>query len=120
MQMTKGMLRAALLSSAAAGLFAPNLAQAQAKPAGGQAVGVEEIVVTGSRIRRDTFNAPLPMATVDAAQLRQSGHVILGDALMEIPQIDATSNAQNTSSSLFNSGQARVDIRAWAPAEPSC
>jgi iron complex outermembrane receptor protein len=111
MQRTKGILRAALLSSAAAYLLAPGLAQAQAKPASGQGVGVEEIVVTGSRIRRDTFNAPLPLATVDAAQLRQSGHVILGDALMEIPQIEANSNAQNTSSTLFNSGQARVDIR---------
>jgi outer membrane receptor protein involved in Fe transport len=112
-------LRTILLGSAAAAcLVTPNLARAQqAKPAATAAAGAEvsEIVVTGSRIRRDTFNAPLPLATVNADQLRVSGHVILGDALMEIPQIEATSNAQNTSGTLFISGQARVDIRGLGP-----
>ncbi|MDB5475924.1 MAG: hypothetical protein JWP49_1435 [Phenylobacterium sp.] len=113
---TRRSFRAALLTcGAGVCLFAPAVSQAQTTPSGGAAVGVEEVVVTGSRIRRDTFNAPLPLATVDAAQLRGSGHVILGDALMEIPQIDAAANAQNTSSSLFNSGQSRVDIRGLGP-----
>jgi outer membrane receptor protein involved in Fe transport len=110
MNLRKSAFRAAMLcSAAAAGLWAPGLAHAQ--QAAGQGVNVEEVVVTGSRIRRDNFDAPLPLATVSADQIRVSGHTILGDALLEIPMINANSNAQNTSSTLFNSGQARADIR---------
>lgn len=112
MDLRKSAFRAAMLCSVAtAGFWAPGLAHAQQAASGGQGVNVEEIVVTGSRIRRDTFDAPLPLATVSADQIRVSGHVVLGDALMEIPTIAANSNAQNTSSTLFISGQARVDIR---------
>lgn len=92
-----------------AGVAAPNFAHAQSTV--GKGVEVGEIVVTGSRIRRDTFDAPLPLATVSADQIREAGNVILGDTLMEVTTINASSNAQNTSSTLFNSGQARVDIR---------
>jgi outer membrane receptor protein involved in Fe transport len=104
------MLRAMLLASAAtaACFTVPTFAHAADAP---KAVDVGEIVVTGSRIRRDTFDAPLPMASVSSEGLRQSGNVILGDVLMDLPSIAANSNAQNTSATLFNSGQARVDIR---------
>jgi iron complex outermembrane receptor protein len=105
----KNALRIALLGSvAAAGLTVPNFASAQD-------VAVDEIVVTGSRIRRDTFNAPLPIATIDSEQIVSSGHVSVGDMLMELPMINAASNAQNTSSSLFLAGQARADIRGLGP-----
>lgn len=33
---------------------------------------VGEIVVTGSRIRRDTFNAPQPLSVVTAEAIRES------------------------------------------------
>src|SRR5437660_7508999 len=113
-------LRTALLASAAsvACLAFPSLALAQTAPATKAAaaaaasdVQVGEIVVTGSRIRRDTFETPLPMASVSSDQIRQSGNVILGDVLLDQPMINASSNAQNTSGTLFNSGQARADIR---------
>ncbi|MFI4965968.1 MAG: TonB-dependent receptor domain-containing protein [Caulobacterales bacterium] len=115
----KTMFRSALFASVAtaACLTVPGLAfgqQAAAKPAA-KDVDVSEIVVTGSRIRRDTFNAPVPLAVVGSEQIRQSGDVILGDVLLQQPTIAAASNSQNTSSSLFNSGQARVDIRGLGP-----
>jgi outer membrane receptor protein involved in Fe transport len=110
MKLGKSAFRAAMLCSAAAmSLGAFGAAHAQQKA--GQGVNVEEIVVTGSRIRRDTFDAPLPLATVSADQIRVSGHTVLGDALMEVPMIAANSNAQNTSGTLFISGQSRADIR---------
>ncbi|HEV7385713.1 MAG TPA: TonB-dependent receptor plug domain-containing protein, partial [Phenylobacterium sp.] len=111
------MLRTTLLASVAtaACLTIPGFAFAQAKPATTAAaakdVDVSEIVVTGSRIRRDTFDAPLPIASVSAEAIRASGNVILGDVLMEQPMINANNNAQNTSSTLFNAGEARADIR---------
>jgi outer membrane receptor protein involved in Fe transport len=111
------MLRTTLLASVAtaACLTVPGVALAQSKPAaaaaGAKDVDVQEVVVTGSRIRRDTFDAPLPIASVSGEQLRASGNVILGDLLMEQPLINANNNSQNTSSTLFNSGEARADIR---------
>ena len=108
------MLRTTLLASVAtaACLTVPGLAlAADAAPSGAKDVQVGEIVVTGSRIRRDTFDTPLPMASVNSDQIRQSGNVVLGDILNDLPQLEINSTSQNTSSTLFQSGQARVDIR---------
>ena len=92
-------------------LAGPALAHAQTA----DTTAVEEVVVTGSRIKRDTFSAPTPIATVSNETIQNSGNVILGDVLMDLPMINAASNAQNTSSTLFNSGQARVDLRGLGP-----
>ena len=106
----KNALRAVLLGSVAATSFAvPAIASAQ------EQVAVDEIVVTGSRIRRDTFNAPVPLATIDSEQIVASGSVSLGDMLMDLPMINAASNSQNTSSTLFLAGQSRADIRGLGP-----
>ncbi|ATQ44276.1 TonB-dependent receptor plug domain-containing protein [Caulobacter mirabilis] len=87
--------------------FAAPFAYAQTE----EAADVEAVVVTGSRIKRDTFNTPMPIASVSAETIQDSGNVILGDVLMDLPMVNANSNAQNTSSTLFNSGQARIDLR---------
>ncbi|MBL8774058.1 MAG: TonB-dependent receptor [Phenylobacterium sp.] len=108
------MLRSALLVSAAsAGLLAgPTYAQAQAADEG---VDVGEIVVTGSRIRRDTFNAPQPLSVVTAEAIRESGNTSIGDILLEQPNINPATNQQNSSGTLFLSGQTRADIRGLGP-----
>src|SRR3954470_924430 len=108
------MLRSALLASAAsASLFAvPTFAQAQTS---GDATDVGEIVVTGSRIRRDTFSSPQPLSVVSAESLRESGQVSVGDLLLEQPNINPATNGQNSSGTLFLAGQARADIRGLGP-----
>ena len=101
--------RAALLASVAAGGMAvPHFALAADA---GKSVDVEELVVTGSRIRRDTFNAPVPVQAISSEQIREAGSVSVGDILLDVPTINANTNAQNSSSSLYLSGQARADIR---------
>jgi len=108
------MLRSALLASAAsASLFAvPTFAQAQAA---GEGVDVGEIVVTGSRIRRDTFNAPQPLSIISAESIRESGNTAIGDVLLEQPNINPATNQQNSSGTLFLAGQTRADIRGLGP-----
>jgi len=108
------MLRSALLMSAASAslLAAPSIAQAQAA---GDAVDVGEIVVTGSRIRRDTFSSPQPLSVVTAEAIREQGQVSLGDILLEQPVINPATNPQNSSGTLFLAGQARADIRGLGP-----
>jgi iron complex outermembrane receptor protein len=105
------MLRSALLMSAASAslLAAPSIAQAQT--AGESTVDVGEIVVTGSRIRRDTFSSPQPLSVITAEAIRESGQVSIGDVLLEQPIINPATNAQNSSGTLFLAGQTRADIR---------
>ncbi len=105
----KNALRAVLLGSVAATSFAvPTFVSAQE-------VAVDEIVVTGSRIRRDTFTAPVPISVVSSEQIRAAGNVSLAETLLDIPTINAATNAQNSSSTLFLAGQARADIRGLGP-----
>jgi iron complex outermembrane receptor protein len=108
------MLRSALLMSAASAslLAAPSIAQAQAA---GEGVDVGEIVVTGSRIRRDTFSSPQPLSVITAQAIRESGQVSIGDVLLEQPNINPATNAQNSSGTLFLAGQTRADIRGLGP-----
>ena len=108
------MLRSALLASAAtAGLLAlPTFAQAQTA---GEAVEVGEIVVTGSRIRRDTFNSPQPLSVVTAESIRESGITSIGEILLEQSNINPATNSQNSAGTLFLAGQVRADIRGLGP-----
>lgn len=103
-------LRSALLMSAASAslLAAPSIAQAQTA---GEGVDVGEIVVTGSRIRRDTFSSPQPLSVVSAQAIRESGNTSIGDILLDQPSINPNQNQQNTSGTLFLAGQVRADIR---------
>lgn len=104
------MLRSALLASAASASLLAMPAIAVAQDAG-EGVDVGEIVVTGSRIRRDTFSSAQPLSVVTAEAIRESGQADLGDVLLEQPALNANTNQQNSSSSLFLSGQSRADIR---------
>ena len=93
-------------------MFAPTVTLAQTAPAAGaDTTAVEEIVVTGSRIRRDTFNSPVAMSVISGEQIRESGNTSIAEALLDVPSINANTNGQNSSSSLYLSGQARADIR---------
>jgi outer membrane receptor protein involved in Fe transport len=109
----KYLLRTTLLASAAAAaaLTAPSFAVAQTA----EDVAVDEIVVTGSRIRRDTFSTPQPLSVVSAEAIRASGNVAIGDVLLEQPNINPATNQQNSSSTLFLAGQTRADIRGIGP-----
>lgn len=108
------MLRSALLASAASAslLTVPTFAQAQTA---GEGVDVGEIVVTGSRIRRDTFSSPQPLSVVSAESIRESGRTSIGEMLLDQPNINPATNSQNSSGTLFLAGQTRADIRGLGP-----
>ena len=92
-------------------LAASAWADAAAAQATAEGTEVGEIVVTGSRIRRDTFNAPTAVSVVTAEAIRESGATSVGDLLLEQPVINPNTNAQNSSATLFLAGQVRADIR---------
>jgi outer membrane receptor protein involved in Fe transport len=66
---------------------------------------VAEVVVTGSRIRRESgFDYPVPVAVIGGDAIRGGGYTFLGDSLANLPQALATTGIQNTSGSLFAAG----------------
>jgi len=111
MQSTKGFLRAALLTSASACLFAPALAHAQGTPPPppGQAVGVEEVVVTGSRIRRPDFTSSQPLDVVTSESIDQKGFTNVADALNELPTMGVPINPTGDQGS-FGTGRQFVNL----------
>ncbi|MCH9691287.1 MAG: TonB-dependent receptor [Gammaproteobacteria bacterium] len=73
-------------------------------------VEVEEIVVTGSRIQRDTdANSATPISVFDAEQLKQSGQTTLEDFLQEIPSV--TGGQLGSTVNNGNPGLATVSLR---------
>ena len=63
----------------------------------------DEIVVTGSRIRRTEFDAPNPITSVNAADILQSGRTNLTDFLQRVPALIGSSDSYD------NSGTANAD-----------
>ncbi|MFC5345872.1 TonB-dependent receptor domain-containing protein [Brevundimonas staleyi] len=94
-------------------LSAPAFAQSSAPAQDDQSTQVEEIVVTGSRIRRDPTTAPTPLIQVDREQLLSAGQATLIDYLAQIP---ALSNSQiptdNVGSVLNAQGLNIANLRA--------
>jgi len=68
---------------------APSFAQTQSStPASSESTtDVEEIVVTGSRIRRDPTTAPTPLIQVSREALLETGQTTVIDYLATIPAL---------------------------------
>ena len=69
---------------------------------------IEEIIVTGSRLRRRDFSAPSPIATLDRELLEFTGQGTLETALNQMPQVtpDFDRTANNP-----GDGTARINLR---------
>jgi iron complex outermembrane receptor protein len=88
---------ASLVSTSLIALAAANSALAQTAPANKtsaepEAVAVEEVVVTGSRVRT-TYNAPTPVNVVGAERMQQLAIPDVATALNQIPSFRATASA---------------------------
>ena len=82
--------------------------RAQSEEAEADESYIEEIVVTGSRLRRRDFSAPSPIATLDREALNFSGQTTLETALNQMPQVmpDFDRTANNP-----GDGTARINLR---------
>lgn len=97
----------------------PATAQQVATPAATEASG-EEIVVTGSRIRRDPLDQPSPVITVDAESIQRTGLSSVADVLQRLPSAAGGLNSKvNNSGNIGNppdgggvgAGSAEIDLR---------
>jgi iron complex outermembrane recepter protein len=100
----------------------PDVATGQAPPAtaGAPPASQGEIIVTGSRIRRDPLNQNAPVVFVDKAAIDKTGLSAVGDVLQRIPSAAGGLNTKvNNSGNLGNppdgggvgAGSATIDLR---------
>jgi iron complex outermembrane recepter protein len=92
----------------------PNAPPIEAPVAGGPSASPkktasEEIIVTGTRVRRKDLNTPAPVTVVTRDQLQASGRVSVGDFLQSLPEQGNTVNAQVNNG---NDGSVRVSLRS--------
>jgi iron complex outermembrane recepter protein len=105
-------VRLALASSAAVSAMYGAAAVAQDAPPQDEAADVGTIVVTGSRIQRQDYQATSPVVTVDNKSLQEAGTPQLDTVLNQLPQlVPSLSIGSNNPSSSGGAGQALVDMR---------
>ncbi len=119
------MLKALLLCGATAALICDaGLALAQtptAAESGASAANVvQEIIVTGSRIRRDPLVQASPVVVIDQASIQQTGLSAIADVLQRLPSASGGLNSKvNNSGNIGNppdgggvgAGSAEIDLR---------
>jgi len=74
-------------------LFAIPIQESNAQDAGADET-IEEIVVTGSRIRRNPLNEATAIMDIGADELTQTGFTNLGDILQNLPITGSAPNSQ--------------------------
>jgi iron complex outermembrane receptor protein len=110
----------ALTPAVASAQAAPEQTPAEAAAASGSDSPSGDIVVTGSRIRRDPLDNPSPVVTVDEAAIAKTGLSSIADVLQRIPASSGGLNSKfNNSGNLGNppdgggvgAGSAAIDLR---------
>src|SRR5262245_27349535 len=111
-QLLRGAVRRALLTGACVATIHSLPATAADEPTPKPEV-VDEILVTGSRIRIRDFEAISPVTTVSAEAIRATGQLGVEEVLNRLPQVvpGLTANSNNPSN-----GTATVDLRGIGPA----
>ena len=69
---------------------------------------VEEVIVTGTRLKSNGFEAVSPVAVVSAEDIKKTGQVRIEDVLNQIPQIETSNTSFEPSG---ETGTASLDLR---------
>jgi len=77
--------------------------------------GVEEVVVTGSRIARSTFTTPNPVTVLDSRDINNLGLTNVGQVLGELPANSNFFAANNVGLGNFNVGAQLANLRGLNP-----
>jgi iron complex outermembrane recepter protein len=95
-------------------LTLPAIAQ-EAAPGERAGATLEEITVTGTRIRRDDFTTPTPTTVVDNQFMENLGIVNVADMVTQIPSNVSNFQPQNTGGSAFFIGSTLANLRGLNP-----
>jgi len=73
---------------------------------------IEEVIVTGSRIARDSnLTGALPIQSVSAADIRASGEFSLSDVINDIPALLSSVTSEQSIDSGFSTGANVLNLR---------
>ena len=75
----------------------------------------QNIVVTGSRIRRPGIESPVPVTTIQGGEFFQTGSTSVGDVLNQLPALTSTFSQSNSTRFLGTSGLSLLDLRGLGP-----
>ncbi|MDQ8756271.1 TonB-dependent receptor [Sphingosinicella sp. LHD-64] len=91
---------------------APTMLLAQdAPPSGDAAAPEQEVVITGTRIQRETYDTPAPTIGVSREDLLESGDSELSETLADLPQLFSTLNDATVTGNTQNSGLSAIQLR---------
>lgn len=94
------------------GMSVPVAAQTSAQAPGAAQVGViEEIIVTGSRIRRPNVVSAVPVTSVSADAFSETAVVSIGDVLNDLPSLRSTYSSSNSTRFIGTAGLNLLDLR---------
>ena len=105
----------------AGGLCLPATALAQTAPPslpaedGGTSEGSGEIVVTGTRITRDGFDAPTPTTVLTEDEIKRDGAVNIATYLFQIPALAGSFNTDTNNTSAGRVGINALSLRNLGP-----
>ena len=74
-----------------------------------------DIIVTGTRIGNNNFNAPTPVTSLSSEQLELRAPTNLGDALQTIPSFRASNNSTSAGVNSRGGGVITADLRGLSP-----
>src|SRR5580698_1646539 len=97
-------------------VVAPHAFAQQAAATSDQPTTLEEVTVTGSRIKRTTdFTTATPTTVIDSTTLENAGVVNVGDVLSMIPSNVSNFTPATTANGSFNTGADIADLRGLNP-----
>lgn len=83
-----------------------------AEPQAAAEVQPGEVVVTGSRIRRQSFDTASPVTALDGEEIAESGRTELSEVIAELPSVSSTLNDRRNSGDVQNDGLSSVQLRS--------
>jgi len=105
-------LNASLIAAFAGTMFLLVMGSSPVMAQGANAA-VEEIVVTGSRLRRDDLSAPSPTVVLSEDDVRLSGRLTLEGLMNELPQLNADGTA--STANISQGGMHTANLRSLRP-----
>ncbi|MGE0582919.1 MAG: TonB-dependent receptor plug domain-containing protein [Steroidobacteraceae bacterium] len=74
-------------------------------------VDPEEVLVTGSRLPRNVFDAPAPIVDVPQEALLERGATDIAEALTDMPGVDLAGSLSNNQNSITDNGLSTISLR---------
>ena len=93
-------------------VFAQDAAQTNGSAADAPKLELDEVVVTGSRIKRSNLSSPSPVTIMDRSELNITGVEDVGDLLAELPSVDTSYNASTSYGYINISGLSQYNLRS--------